>query len=110
MPEIAGSRPEFYIESRILLVRGQKVLLNGNLAELYGVETKVLNQAVKRNSTRFPRDFMFRLSLEEGRDLESLRSQSVTLKQGVHRKYAPYVFTEQGHRNVVFRPAKQTRH
>lgn len=84
------------IESRIWLIRGQKVLLDSDLAELYGVPTKAFNQAVKRNQQRFPEDFMFRLTLEEGRYLESLRSQFVTLKRGQHRKYAPYVFTEQG--------------
>jgi hypothetical protein len=88
--------PAIAIESRILLVRGQKVMLDADLAELYGVATKVFNQAVKRNRQRFPDDFMFRLTLEEGRHLESLRSQSVTLKRGQHRKYAPFVFTEQG--------------
>jgi ORF6N domain-containing protein len=84
------------IESRILLVRGHKVLLDSDLAEMYGVTTKALNQAVKRNPLRFPEDFMFQMTLEEGRHLESLRSQSVTLKRGGHRKYAPYVFTEHG--------------
>jgi phage regulator Rha-like protein len=63
------------------------------LAELYGVETKVLNQAVKRNATRFPPDFMFQLTAGEW---ESLRSQFVTLKRGEHRKYLPYAFTEHG--------------
>jgi hypothetical protein len=66
------------------------------LAEFYGIATKVLNQAVKRNRQRFPNDFMFQLTLEEGRHLEALRSQSVTLAPGRYRKYAPYVFTEQG--------------
>ncbi len=84
------------IESRIWLIRGQKVLLDSDLAELYGVPTKAFNQAVKRNRQRFPEDFMFRLTLEEGRHLQSLRSQIVTLKRGQHRKYAPHVFTEQG--------------
>ena len=66
------------------------------MAELYGVPTKVFNQAVKRNRQRFPDDFMFRLTSEEGREVAAIRSQFVTLKQGQHRKYAPYVFTEQG--------------
>ncbi|MGH9618162.1 MAG: ORF6N domain-containing protein [Bryobacteraceae bacterium] len=78
------------------MIRGQKVLLDSDLAELYGVPTKALNQAVKRNRQRFPEDFMFRLTLEEGHYLETLRSQTVTLKRGQHRKYAPYAFTEQG--------------
>jgi len=87
------------VENCILLVRGQKVLLDRDLANLYGVGTKVLNQAVKRNDQRFPEDFMFQLTLEEGREV--LRSQIVTLEsseetRGRHRKYAPYVFTELG--------------
>jgi len=88
--------PAPLIENRILLVRGEKVLLDSDLAELYGVPTKVFNQAVKRNRRRFPEDFMFRLTLQEGREVESLRSQTVTLKRGQHRKYSPFVFTEQG--------------
>ena len=81
------------IESLIYEIRGQKVMLDRDLAKLYGVETKVLNQAVKRNLKRFPEDFMFRLTNEE-----CLRSQFVTLntKQGHHLKYMPYAFTEQG--------------
>lgn len=83
------------IERSILLLRGQKVMLDSDLAELYGVEIRVLNQAVKRNMKRFPSDFMFQLNEEE---FESLRSQFVTLKKGrgQHRKYLPYAFTEQG--------------
>ncbi len=96
MPDSLAELPVYSIESRILLIRGHKVLLDADLAELYGVPTKVFNQAVKRNRLRFPEDFMFRLTLEEGRSVESLRSQNVTLKRGQHRKYAPYVFTEQG--------------
>lgn len=67
------------IERSILLLRGQKVMLDSDLAELYGVEIRVLNQAVKRNMKRFPSDFMFQLNEEE---FESLRSQFVTLKKG----------------------------
>jgi len=83
------------IESRIFLIRGQKVMLDSDLAELYGVENRALNQAVKRNVERFPEDFMFQLTSEE---YESLRSQFVTLKtgRGQHRKYLPYAFTEHG--------------
>ncbi len=83
------------IEKQILFIRGHKVLLDSTLAELYGVETKVLNQAVKRNLLRFPADFMFYLN---NQDVSSLRSQFVTLEtgRGRHRKYQPYVFTEQG--------------
>ena len=81
------------IESLIYEIRGQKVMLDRDLAKMYGVETKVLNQAVKRNMKRFPEDFMFQLTLEE-----CLRSQIVTLntKQGQHLKYMPHAFTEQG--------------
>ena len=81
------------IESLIYEIRGQKVMLDRDLAKMYGVETKVLNQAVKRNMKRFPEDFMFQLTTEE-----CLRSQIVTLntKQGQHLKYMPHAFTEQG--------------
>ena len=83
------------IEKAILLIRGQKVMLDADLAELYGVETRVLVQAVKRNLERFPEDFMFQLSKD---DVDFLRSQIVTLKKrrGQHSKYLPYAFTEQG--------------
>jgi hypothetical protein len=81
------------IERAILSIRGEKVMLDSDLAELYGVPTKVLNQAVKRNLNRFPPDFMFQLIAGEW---ESLRSQFVTLKRGEHRKYLPYAFTEHG--------------
>lgn len=83
------------IESQIFLIRGQKVMLDKDLADLYEVEAKVLNQAVKRSLDRFPGDFMFQLTAEE---VARLRSQIVTLKtgRGQHRKYLPYAFTEQG--------------
>jgi len=81
------------IQSIIFLIRGQKVLLDKDLAELYGVETKVLKQAVRRNIKRFPDDFMFELTKEEN---QSLRSQYVTLKRGQHSKYLSFAFTEQG--------------
>jgi phage regulator Rha-like protein len=81
------------IERRILLIRGQKVMLDAHLAELYGVETKVLKRAVRRNKDRFPGDFMFQLTKEEQ---DILRSQFGTLRWGEHAKYLPYVFTEQG--------------
>src|SRR3989442_7769270 len=83
------------IESRILLVRGHKVLLDGDLAALYAVSTKRFNEQVRRNAARFPEDFMFRLSAEEW---DSLRSQFATLKtgRGQHRKYLPLAFTEHG--------------
>lgn len=81
------------ISTKIFLIRGEKVLLDRDLANLYGVETKVLNQAVNRNISRFPADFMFRLTKEEN---DFLRSQIVTLKKGEHSKYLPAAFTEQG--------------
>ena len=81
------------IEKAILLIRGQKVMLDADLAELYGVETKVLVQAVKRNLDRFPEDFMFQLSQEE---FAILRSQIVTSSDWGGRRYRPYAFTEQG--------------
>ncbi|OGF41681.1 DNA-binding protein [Candidatus Falkowbacteria bacterium RIFOXYC2_FULL_47_12] len=91
------------IEDKILLIRGQKVMLDSDLAFLYNVETKVLVQAVKRNKERFPVEFMFQLNKEEFGSLRSqivttnsLRSQIVTLKRGQHRKYLPYAFTEYG--------------
>lgn len=87
--------PAERIERSILMIRGQKVMLDSDLAELYGVETKALNKAVKRNLDRFPADFMFRLTAGEA---EALRFQFGTLKlgRGQHRKYLPYAFTEQG--------------
>ncbi len=81
------------ITRAILLIRGHKVMLDTDLAELYDVETKALNQAVKRNRGRFPADFMFQLTWEEA---EKSRSQIVTLKLGENVKYRPYAFTEQG--------------
>ncbi len=83
------------IEGKIYLIRGQKVLLDSDLAELYGVTTKRLNEQVGRNADRFPKDFMFQLTTNE---FESLRSHFATLKKGrgAHRKYLPYVFTEHG--------------
>ena len=89
------------IESEILVIRGQQVMIDRDLAELYGVETKVLNQAVKRNIERFPERFMFQLTKDEMLLLESCsRSQFVTLNdkkgRGSNIKYLPYVFTEQG--------------
>ena len=83
------------IERAILVLRGQRVILDSELATLYAVETKVLNQAISRNLERFPEDFMFQLTEAEA---AVLRSQTVTLKpgRGQHRKYLPYAFTEQG--------------
>jgi len=106
LPQIMTEVSEPAIENRIFLIRGHKVLIDKDLAELYGVATKVLNQAVKRNIQRFPGDFLFQLTLEVGREI--LRSHFVTLKvtnqnveeaqetRGRHRKYAPFAFTELG--------------
>jgi len=97
--------PADKIAAVILVIRSQKVMLDSDLARLYGVSTKVLNQAVKRNRERFPADFMFQLNAKE---TLSLRSQFVTLNEqviqtkpletlrGQHTKYRPYAFTEQG--------------
>ena len=86
--------PLVSIPQRIALWRNHKVLLDADLAELYGVQTKVFLQAVKRNLNRFPNDFMFQLDAEEWK---ILRSQSVTSRwQHGGRRYAPYAFTEQG--------------
>lgn len=96
------------IENSIFLLRGQKVMLSTDLAHLYGVQTKILNQTVRRNRNRFPGDFMFQLTWEETENLKSQivtlnpahsspsRSQIVTLKRGLNIKYQPYAFTEQG--------------
>jgi hypothetical protein len=81
------------IESAILLMRGQKVMLDADLAALYEVETRALVQAVQRNIERFPDDFMFRLSKEE---FDDLRSQDVISSRWGGRRSLPYVFTEQG--------------
>jgi hypothetical protein len=87
-----------WIASRISLLRGQRVILDNDLARIYGVETRVLNQAVKRNLERFPPDFMFQLTAEEFTHTVGLRSQTVILKsgRGRHRKYLPYGFSEHG--------------
>jgi hypothetical protein len=81
------------IENAILFIRGQKVMLDADLARLYGVSTKVFNQAVRRNDDRFPPDFAFQLTDQE---FHSLRSQIVTSNRRGGRRYRPYAFTEQG--------------
>jgi phage regulator Rha-like protein len=86
--------PQLTIESKILLIRGNRVMLDRDLAELYGVETKNLNRATKRNAERFPDDFMFQLNAAEANDLS--RFQIGTLKRGQNIKYLPYAFTELG--------------
>lgn len=94
MSKIKEMVPREAIEQKILLIRGQKVMLDKDLAQLYGVETRVLNQAVRRNIERFPKDFMFQLTKEE---MENWKSQIVITKSekmGLRR--SPYAFTEQG--------------
>ncbi len=83
------------IEARIHVIRGERVMLDADLAALYGVETRTLNQAVSRNRRRFPDDFMFRLTAEE---VSHLTSQSVMSSSGAHggRRHTPLAFTEQG--------------
>ncbi len=81
------------IVSKIINLRGERALLDRDLSKMYGVETRVLKQAVRRNIDRFPDDFMFELTKKEQ---DSLRSQFVTLKRGQHSKYPPFAFTEQG--------------
>ena len=107
MPQAAKRKPAILpapIESVIRSLRGERVILDADLARLYGVETKVLNQAVKRNREKFPPDFLFELTRMEAVDLQKsrkqedviLRSQIVTLRHGRHVKHLPYAFTEHG--------------
>jgi len=84
------------IQQVILLIRGQRAMLDRDLAALYGVETKNLNKAVLRNLDRFPADFMFQLTLDEAQACAALRFQFGTLKRGQHVKYLPRVFTQEG--------------
>src|ERR1044072_5615437 len=97
MPNTSIALPDELIEDTILLIREKRVILDHDLARLYGVTTKVLNQSVKRNLDRFPEDFMFQLTkaeTDEWQRLKRLRSQIVTLKnvRGTHRKYQPYAY------------------
>ena len=89
LPLISSER----LERSILLIRGEKVMLDSDLADLYEVEVKQIKRQVRRNIDRFPEDFMFELSKQE---YGSLRRQFGTLKRGEHSKYLPYAFTEQG--------------
>ena len=91
--ELYMDTSEVTIKNLIYVIRGQQVMLDSDLAELYQVETKVFNQAVRRNMERFPKEFCFQLAREE---YNSLRSQIVTSKGKGGRRYLPYVFTEQG--------------
>ncbi|MBK8497503.1 MAG: ORF6N domain-containing protein [Flavobacteriales bacterium] len=92
-PYKAAPPADVAITGRIHVLRRQKVMLDRDLAELYGVDTKQLKRQVRRNLGRFPEDFMFELTEEEN---DFLRSQFGTLKQGAHTKYLPMAFTEQG--------------
>lgn len=94
MEKEISSISETTVVNKIYLIRGLKVMLSYDLADLYQVQTKVLNQQVKRNIGRFPARYMFRLSTEEYK--KALRSQIVTLKRGQHSKYSPFAFTEHG--------------
>ena len=101
MPNTSIALPDESIEDTILLIRGRRVILDHDLARLYDVSTRTLNQAVKRNLDRFPEDFMFQLTKAETDELQRLkplRSQIVILKKGrgTHIKYQPYAFTEHG--------------
>lgn len=86
--------PQEELETKIYVIRGHRVMLDRDLARLYGIEVKRLNEQVRRNLKRFPGDFMFRLSGEEAGDIS--RSQIATLKWGKNIKYLPYAFTENG--------------
>ena len=90
MPNLSPIR---YLDHCIYFIRGQRVMLDSDIAKLYGVTTKNLNKAMKRNQERFPKDFMFQLSKQES---NSLRFQNGTLKRGQHPKYFPYAFTQEG--------------
>lgn len=93
MASMSSLIPVERVEQRILLIRGEKVLLDSDLADLYGVKTKIINKAVGRNRERFPGDFVFQLTEEED---EVLRFHFGTSKKRGGRRYLPYVFTEQG--------------
>lgn len=84
------------IEGLIVTIRGSRVILAADLAGIYGVQTRALNQAVKRNLEKFPEDFVFQLILEEAETVQRSRSQIVILKRGLNIKYLPCAFTERG--------------
>src|SRR5467141_3416630 len=84
------------IERQMLFLRGHRLMLDRDLSEIYGVELKRLNEQLKRNRSRFPNDFMFQLTLEEGKLVILSRSQIATLNRGQNVKYRPYLFTEHG--------------
>ncbi len=97
-PQKAGTMDDLIIiENKIYEIRGQRVMLDFDLAEMYEIETKNLNKAVRRNSERFPEDFMFRLTNEEANSLAiNIRFQNGTLSSKDWFRYAPFAFTEQG--------------
>jgi hypothetical protein len=88
--------PTDLVKGQIFIARGQRVTLDRDLARLYGVTTKRLNQQFTRNRNRFPKDFVFRLTLQEAKQIARLRLQNATLKRGQHIKHPPHVFTEHG--------------
>jgi hypothetical protein len=106
-------KPRKPIESLIFTLRGQKVILDADLAELYGVPTKAFNQAVKRNVERFPEDFMFQLTVQEW---SNLKSQIVTSgletvhKEGVAPNWSQFVTSSKRHRGAAYRPTAFTEH
>jgi len=107
MSQRSGIIPAAQIETVIIVLRGQRVILDADLAQLYGASTKRLNEQAKRNPDRFPPDFMFQLTHDEA---ASLRSQNATSKSGRGgRRYAPFAFTEHGAimaANVLNSPSK----
>jgi len=84
------------VERMIYLIRGHRVMIDAELARIYGVTTKRLNEQVRRNRDRFPEDFMFQLTMDEAAALLASRSQNATLNRGQNVKYRPYAFTEHG--------------
>ncbi len=96
MSKTKSMAPVESLDRLIYEARGQKVMLDADLAEIYGVETRVLKQAVRRNLEKFPSDFMFLLTQDETQGLQRSRSQTVILKRGHNIKYMPYAFTEHG--------------
>ena len=99
VPKKSIGRKAPALETLIYEIRGEKIILDSDLARIYGVATKAFNQAVKRHADKFPADFMFRLTAREARRLQRSRSQFVTLKRGQNIKYLPYAFTE--HRAIM---------
>lgn len=88
--------PAVHIDTAICTIRGERVILDTDLAKIYGIETRTLNQAVKRNREKFPDDFLLQLTRAEAKEVQRSRSQFVILKRGANIKYLPYAFTEHG--------------